>query len=341
MVLLKRKELANPNQETNRESIVVDGEKGETDKNLFENDVQSATHDGKDPSVTAATRTGRPKVSYNDASEATKRRMKVEAKTAVAELVHKCDKISKGCSEQLLSAVIEETPLKNIETKNNEAQKLDNMMNDLRKSYDKENQRSSNKIRLLSTIACHFTNKELKKAFPCLDHEITQARRHAKFIGPGVISKPTRITRYRIPVEDIAFVVDFLHHPDNVTRSSHRMASCEGKKSSWLSDLFEQKSQSVMWLRDTKNHLYAKYREDCEANGRRPISETKFRQGLNAGNFKEMVQMVGLCNICDEIGARNWECLDNIIDELKNEISNSLVDVSTLNEDMQEINVRG
>lgn len=51
-----------------------------------------------------------------------------------------------------------------------------------------------------------------------------------------------------------------------------------------------------------------------------------------------MVQMVGLCNICDEIGARNWECLDNIIDELKNEISNSLVDVSTLNEDMQEIN---
>ena len=93
-----------------------------------------------------------------------------------------------------------------------------------------------------------------------------------------------------------------------------------------------------MWLRDTNNHLYAKYREDCEANGRRPISETKFRQGLNAGNFKEMVQMVGLCNICDEIGARIWECLDNIIDELKNEISNSLVDVSTLNEDMQEIN---
>ena len=59
---------------------------------------------------------------------------------------------------------------------------------------------------------------------------------------------------------------------------------------------------------------------------------------MNAGNFKEMVQMVGLCNICDEIGARNWECLDNIIDELKNEISNSLVDMSTLNEDMQEIN---
>lgn len=28
-----------------------------------------------------------------------------------------------------------------------------------------------------------------------------------------------------------------------------------------------------MWLRDTKNHLYAKYRAECEANGRRPISK--------------------------------------------------------------------
>ena len=32
MVISKRKELANQNQETNRESIVVDWEKGETDK---------------------------------------------------------------------------------------------------------------------------------------------------------------------------------------------------------------------------------------------------------------------------------------------------------------------
>ena len=79
--------------------------------------------------------------------------MKVEAKTAIAELLHKCDEISKGCCQQLLSAVIEKTPLRNVKTKNNEAQKLDNMMNDLRKSYDKENQRSSDKIRLLSMIA--------------------------------------------------------------------------------------------------------------------------------------------------------------------------------------------
>lgn len=116
-------------------------------------------------------------------------------------------------------------------------------------------------------------------------------------------------------------MVDFLHHPDNTTRSSHRMACCEGKNSSWLSELFEEKSQPVMWLKDSKNHLYAKYRAECEATGRRPISETKFREGLNAGNFKEMVQMVGLCNICDEIGARNWEFLEKVINDLTSEIS--------------------
>jgi hypothetical protein len=63
------------------------------------------------------------------------------------------------------------------------------------------------------------------------------------------------------------------------------MASCEGKKSSWLSNLFEEKNQPVMWLRDNKVHLYKKYKEECCKNGRRPMSETKFRQGLEAGNF--------------------------------------------------------
>ena len=88
-------------------------------------------------------------------------------------------------------------------------------------------------------------------------------------------------------------------------RSSHRVASCEGNKSSWLSDLFDERQQPVMWLRDSKNHLYAKYKAECSKAGKKPISETKIRQGLNAGNFKEMAQMVGLCNICDEIGAKN------------------------------------
>ena len=104
--------------------------------------------------------------------------------------------------------------------------------------------------------------------------------------------KSTHIKRYRLPVEDIAFVVNFFHHPDNATRSSHRVASCEGKKSLWLSDLFDERQQPVMWLRDSKNHLYAKYKAECSKGRKKPISETKFHQGPNAGNFKEMAQIV-------------------------------------------------
>lgn len=125
--MAKRKELNYQHQETNRESIVIDGGKGETEQNVIGNNIQQGTRYEKEPTTTAQG-TGRPKVSYNDASEATKRRMKVEAKKAVAELVHKCDEISKGCCQQLLGAVIEKTPLKNVETKNIEAHKLDNMM---------------------------------------------------------------------------------------------------------------------------------------------------------------------------------------------------------------------
>jgi hypothetical protein len=68
------------------------------------------------------------------------------------------------------------------------------------------------------TIANYFSNKELKKAFPCTDYEITEARRHASFIGAGAIPpNEPRVTRYRIPIEDLAFVVNFLHHPDQTT----------------------------------------------------------------------------------------------------------------------------
>jgi hypothetical protein len=68
------------------------------------------------------------------------------------------------------------------------------------------------------TIANYFSNKELKKAFPCTDYEITEARRHASFIGAGVTPpNEPRVTRYRIPIEDLAFVVNFLHHPDQTT----------------------------------------------------------------------------------------------------------------------------
>ena len=225
-----------------------------------------------------------------------------------------------------------------MKRKTAQLEKWDNMINDLRKSYNQENQSSSDRIRLLSTIAGHFTNKQLKKAFSCCDYEITQARRHAKFIGAGVTSEPTRLTRYQIPVEDFAFIVDFLYHTDNVTRLSHRMASFEGKKSLWLSDLFEHKSQPLLWLRDSKNHLYRKYREECQENGRRPISETKFRDGLKAGNFREMAQMVGLCNICDEIGARNWERRDNTINELINDISITLSHMETPQTDDEDEN---
>ena len=80
------------------------------------------------------------------------------------------------------------------------------------------------------------------------------------------------------------------------------MASCVGSKSSWISDLFGQEQQPVMWLKDGKCHLYKKYKDTCAKLGTKPISESTFRDGVNAGNFKEKVEMAGLCNICDEVG---------------------------------------
>jgi hypothetical protein len=80
--------------------------------------------------------------------------------------------------------------------------------------------------------------------------------------------------------------------------------------------MFENDQQPVMWLKDGQLHLYKKYREECEKEGRKPISESKFRDGLSAGNFKAMARMTGLCNICDEVGAQNWKKLFELIEML-------------------------
>ena len=202
--------------------------------------------------------------------------------------------------------------------------KLSRVITGLSETYKKEARGPTGKIRLLSTstIAPHFKNKELKKAMFCTDYELTKARKHAQQHGPGASpKKEAPVKSFPIPPEDLAFVVDFIHHPDNTCRSSHRMASCEKKKSSWISELFGQDKQPVMWLKDGKSHLYEKYKKECLRVGNKPISESKFRDGLNAGNFREMVEMAGLCNICDEVGAKNWIRLNQVIESSRKEVS--------------------
>lgn len=58
-----------------------------------------------------------------------------------------------------------------------------------------------------------------------------QARRQATEYGPGVTPLKSKkfVTKYKVPFEDIVFLLNFIHHPDNTEPSSHRMASSNGK----------------------------------------------------------------------------------------------------------------
>ena len=265
---------------------------------------------------------GRPRVNYTEASTATKRRMKASARSLLEGVVGKCNDISQGDGWELLHDVTVNTPIQQCASEKKCQQKLSMVMHGLSETYKKEAHGSTGKIRLLSTLAPHFKNKELKNAIPCTDYELSEARRHAKQYGPGATAKKVKeVKRFRIPPEDLAFVINFIHHPDNTCRSSHRMASCAGSKSSWISDLFGQEQQPVMWLKDGKCHLYKKYKDECVKLGTKPISESTFRDGVNAGNFKEMVEMAGLCNICDEVGTQNWNTLTELIEMLRKEVT--------------------
>lgn len=236
--------------------------------------------------------------------------MKSKAKNLLNELVEKFDEISKGEGHKLLQDVCEKVP---IGIKKSD-KKLIEVVNRLSEAYTKEPPGPADRTRILSTTANTFSNKELKEKFSCNDYEIMKARREATEYGPGVTLPPSKkfVTKYKVPFEDLMFVLNFIHHPNNTVPSSHRMASCDGKKSSWVSDLFGGGKQPVLWLKDGKHHLYEKYKSECSKQGCKPISETKFMEGLSAENFKEMVEMAGLCNICDEVGARNFENLDTL-----------------------------
>ena len=104
--------------------------------------------------------------------------------------------------------------------------------------------------------------------------------------------------QFYTPVEDIAFLLDFIHSLDCVEPSSYRTATCGEKHKSWISDLMGGGSQPVLWLKQNKNRLDEKYAEESKRNRCRTISKTMFYQGLEAGNFRELQEMAGLCNIC-------------------------------------------
>ena len=150
-----------------------------------------------------------------------------------------------------------------------------NIVEGLALSYSREKPGSPQRVELLSCVAQQFTNKELKQIFRvtnsqgdeicCTDYEITRARLHSKLYGPGAsVPKISRQCCQKLPPETIAFVLEFIHHPDSVEYSSYKTASCDGKNKSWISELLGGGNQPVLWLKQNKSALYDRYKQECE-----------------------------------------------------------------------------
>ena len=307
-----------------RDKEEINAEEMETRDNILTQEHEPPTQTSNKAETTTSVNKektnhgGRPRKKYSEASASTKRKIKSKAKNLLSELVSKYDEISKGEGQELLTDVCEKIPISNKPDN-----RLSEVVNGLARAFKNEPPGPAGKTRILSSVGNSFSNKELKNKFSCNDYQIMQARRQATEYGPGV-TPPKRkkfVTKYKLPFEDIVFLLNFIHHPDNTGPSSHRMASCDGKKSSWISDLIGGGKQPVLWLKDGKHDLYEKYKQECSRQGIRLISETKFLEGLNAGNFKEMVEMAGLCNICDEMGARNFESFNTLLSNIEEEVA--------------------
>ena len=130
-------------------------------------------------------------------------------------------------------------------------------------------------------MALHMTNKQLKDSFKrtdvngqikcCTDYEITKARMHSESHGAAADRPKQKTVRICTSAEDVAFLLDFLHNPETVERSSYKTASCEGKKGSWVSELLGGGTQPVLWLKRNKASLYEQYKLECNNTQRKPI----------------------------------------------------------------------
>ena len=137
-------------------------------------------------------------------------------------------------------------------------------------SYSREKPGSDKQVELLSCVAQQYTNKELKQMFKftnsrgeevsCTDYELTKARLHSKMHGPrAALPKIRRHYSHKLPPETIAFVLEFIHHPDSVEYSSYKTALCDGKPKSWIIELLGGGNQPVLWLKQNKSALYDRY----------------------------------------------------------------------------------
>ena len=149
-------------------------------------------------------------------------------------------------------------------------------------------------------------------------HEITQARLHYNQHGAAAtVSKDEETTAMRTSQEQLAFLVEFLRSPECTERSSYKTADCSGRRRSWLSDILGGGAQPVLHLKHNKEKLFCMYKEKCEEVGGKPIGRTLFYNGLTAGNFHQLEEMAGLCNICAESGAENFENLNKLAERIE------------------------
>ena len=203
-----------------------------------------------------------------------------------------------------------------------------NTINGLKLTFSRLAFGDRHRIQILSTIAEHYSNKDLKAVFTtvgedgktrsCSGYEITKARLHSKMYGAAAPTPSRKFvsSTHTIDPETISFVLDFIHNPDCVQYSSYKTVSCEGKGKSWISDLLGGGQQPVLWLKQNKSKLYDKYKLEFENKGIKHISKTMFFKGLSAGNFCTMAEQAGLCNICTEYGAENFVSLLSLLEKL-------------------------
>ena len=164
--------------------------------------------------------------------------------------------------------------------------------------------------RLLSIVACDFSMSELQEYFPCSKSTITAARVHAILFGRGGVPRDgLSFTRQAVSPEIIQEFQNFITQDDISRPSSCRSVLVDGKETGvryWLCDIKEVIQQYQLKFPGglKRTYIYSHLPK----------------------NFRMNSMLAGLCSLCDDFGHSNFDSLELLLGNIREE---GVISVST------------
>jgi len=187
------------------------------------------------------------------------------------------------------------------------------------KSIGRVNNYAAERRRLLSIVACDFSQSFLTEHFQCSKGTVTAARVHCILFGRGRVPPASmKFTRQCVTKEVLDGLADFLIRDDISRPSSYSSVVVDGEEC------------AVRYWQDSIKNLVQQYILEFPDGLKRSYIYTHLPE-----NYRSNSMLAGLCNLCEDFGYSNFQSLTDIVKTLssttmQHELGSTIDDIRRL-----------